>query len=366
MTCLVRFESAAAIAASLILSTGCSSSSAASASVSERAEQAPVQNVSTARVATKSVPTYLSLTGQLKSGRDTDLAANAAGRVTSTKVERGASVKAGTVIATLDVRAAMLAAAEAKAHAETAAASAANADTECERTRALVAAGALSKAELDRADVQCKTSLYAVSAAKARSSLAAQNVGDGVIRAPFDGVITERYVDVGEYVRHDTRVVTLVDPSVLRLEITVPETNISAVRAGANVTFSVAGYPEKSFSGELEFVGAAVRSSTRDVVVEATIAQGEGTELLRPGMFAAVRLVAGDATLPVVPKTAITTRDGKPSAFVVVNGRLEQRIVQIGDVIEDQIVVLRGLAEGESLVVAPNDSLRNGTKVSGG
>jgi RND family efflux transporter MFP subunit len=342
-------------------SAACSTSAAAPAEADAGAAQV---SVVTATVKARPVPQYLPLTGHLKSGRETDLAANAAGRVTATNVERGARVKAGDVIATLDVRAAALSASEARAQADTASAVAASSGLECERVRTLVASGALGKAELERVDAQCKTSQLAVSAAQARSLLAAQNVGDGVIRAPFGGVVTERYIDVGEYVRNDSKVVTLVDLAALRLQITVPETNIAAVRAGARVTFSVAGYPGKSFGGALKFVGASVRDSTRDVVAEATVDDADAN-LLRPGMFAAVRLEAGERATPVVPKTALTSRDGKTTAFVVVKGRVEQRIVQTTEVLGEETAVVRGVVEGEQVVVVPSESLRNGQRVSG-
>jgi len=342
---------------------GCSTSSAASsAGASHDAGPAPVA-VASAVVASRAVPRYLPLTGQLKSGRETDLAANANGRVTLTSVERGAQVKAGDVLATLDVRAAALSAAEAKANAETAASSAASAHTECERTRALVASGALGKAELDRMDAQCRTSALQVNAAQARAQLAAQNVGDGVIRAPFAGVVTERYVDVGEFVRSDSKVVTLVDLSALRLEVTVPETSIAAARPGAKLTFTVAGYPDKTFTATMKYVGASVRQATRDVVAEATL--DDADVMLRPGMFASARLAVGEERLPVVPKAAITRRDAKAAAFVVVDGRLEQRLVQPGDALGDDIAIVRGLHEGEHLVVPASDALQNGQRVAG-
>lgn len=321
--------------------------------------------VVTSVVKARPVAQYLPLTGHLKSGRETDLAANANGRVTQTFAERGVKVKAGEVLAMLDVRAAALSASEAKANADTAAANAANAKLECDRVDALLASGAIGKAEHDRVSTQCRTSSSAAHAAEARSLLAAQNVGDGAIRAPFAGVVSERYVDVGEYVRSDSKVVTLVDLSALRLQVTVPETNIAMLRPGAKVSFSVAGYPDKAFGATLRFIGAAVRDSTRDVVVEATVDEA-GAEVLRPGMFASVRLETGERPTPVVPKTAIATRDGRTTAYVVVDGRVEQRIVQTTEALGDDVAVIRGIAEGEHLVVSPNDALKNGQRVSNG
>jgi membrane fusion protein, multidrug efflux system len=351
----------------VVLALAAGSAACSTSSASPVPADAGLASVSVTTTSAKSHPVsqYLLLTGQLKSGRETDLAANAAGRVTTTRVERGARVKAGDILATLDVRAASLSAMEAKANADRAATSAASAKLECDRVRALVASGALGKAELERADAQCLASDQAVSAAHARSLLAGQNVGDGVIRAPFDGVIAERYVDVGEFVRQDSKVVTLVDLAALRLHLTVPETHIAAVRPGAKVTFSVAGYPGRTFGGALKFVGASVRDTTRDIVAEASIDE-TGAEVLRPGMFASVRLEAGDQPTPVVPKTAITTRDGRSTAFVVVNGRIEQRVVQTSEGLGDEIAVVRGVAEGEHVVVAPTEALRNGQRVNGG
>jgi len=345
----------------VVASAACSNSSASTAPADAGA---PPVSVTTVPVKSRPVSQYLLLTGQLKSGRETDLAANASGRVTATRVERGAQVKAGDVLATLDIRAAALSASEAKAHAANAATNAASAKLECERVRSLVASGSLGQAELDRVEAQCKASEHAVSAAQARSQLAAQNVGDGVIRAPFAGVVAERFIDVGEFVRHDTKVVTLVDLSALRLEVTIPETHIQAARAGAKVTFAVAGYPGKEFGATLKFVGASVRNTTRDVVAEATVDDADGA-VLRPGMFASVRLEAGEQPTPVIPKTALTTRDGRSAAFVVVDGRVEQRVIQTTEKLGEDVAVIRGVAEGEKVVVTPPETLRNGQHVSG-
>ncbi|MGE5788565.1 MAG: efflux RND transporter periplasmic adaptor subunit, partial [Myxococcales bacterium] len=166
----------------------------ANAQPSPSVAEAAAVHVQTQPVATRSVPVWLTLTGQLKGSRDTDLAANANGRVTKTLVERGAIVEAGQPIAVIDTRSAALNLAEARASAESAAAAAENASSTCERYRTLAEQGAISQFEYDRVSVQCRTSELSVSAAKARAALAGQIVGDGVIRAPFAGSIAERFV----------------------------------------------------------------------------------------------------------------------------------------------------------------------------
>lgn len=361
--CVKPTSSPIFIAASAALFVaGCTSSSTAPGGESGTAStSAAGVSVETAPVTLRLVPRYLSITGQLKSAREADLAASADGRVTAVFVERGSSVKAGEVLAQLDVRSAALSAVEARAQADGAVIASENARTECERARSLLASGALSRAEFDRANGQCRTSVSAVAAAEARARLAAQNVGDGAIRAPFAGVVAERYLDVGEYVRRDSRVVTLVDLSAMRLELTIPEANIAYAQPGAKVVFSVAGYPDRTFTASLAFVGASVRSTTRDLVADATVDINDAA--LRPGMFASGRLVAGEEKFPVVPKTAVVTRDGKPTAFVSVGGRIEQRLVQIGEPSGGDLVVTRGVADGENVVIAPSSELRNGDRV---
>jgi membrane fusion protein (multidrug efflux system) len=317
-------------------------------------------HVDTAVAARRDVPSFLPLTGQIKSARETDLAANVAGRVVGTRMERGTAVKAGDVLAAIDVRAATLGAEEARANAATASSQADAANTECARGRALGATGAISPAEVDRLEAQCRTTQLEVTAARARSTLAVQNVGDGSVRAPFDGFVTDRYVDVGEYVRPDTRVATLVDLSSLRLELPVPETSIAVAKAGGSLSFRVPGYPGRDFHGRVRFVSAAVRRETRDVMVEATL--DDGADLL-PGMFAEVRLQTGTTSLPAIPARALTTRGGLPTVFALVEDHVEERLVQTAGDAGDPVAIARGVQTGERVVLDPAPDLKNGAPV---
>lgn len=319
----------------------------------------------TASVSTQEVPEWLLLTGQLKGSRETDLAANARGRVATTQVERGQFVKAGQVLVTLDVRSAALTAATAVADAQSAVASAESAKRECDRARSLVAAGALSSQQAERLETQCRTAELQVSSARDRARLAAQNVGDAVIRAPFAGFVAERYVEVGEYLQPDARVVTLVDLSSMRLELSIPEAEIAAATPGKRVRFSVAAYPERKFGAKLEFISSAVRQNTRDVLAEAVVDSADvAAGILRAGMFASVQLQLGTARVPVVPPSALVERDGRTTAFIVRDGRVEQRIVQSGEALPSgERSILRGVAQGEALVLTPDAALKNGQTV---
>jgi RND family efflux transporter MFP subunit len=324
------------------------------------AQMAPV-SVTTTDVALVEVPTVLHLTGTLRGDRETDLAANAAGRVTATRVERGAQVTSGQVLAQLDVRAAALSAREATAQAESMRAQEAQAKVDCQRYEALKDKGAISAAEYERIAIQCRTMPLSVEAASARASLAAQNVGDGAVRAPFAGVVTERYVEVGQYVRQDSRVVTIVSLDPLRLELAVPEAEVAQVKEGAEVTFRVAAYPDKKFKGSVRFVSGALRAQTRDLVVEALVPNPD--KLLKPGMFADVELATGSRKLPGVPKASVLERDGKPHAFFVVDDRLEERVLSPGPESGIVLSVTKGATVGDKIVTTDPAKLVNGARV---
>jgi RND family efflux transporter MFP subunit len=276
-------------------------------------------------------------------------------------VERGASVAPGQVIAKLDVRAAALSAVDARAQADSARAQEAQARAECARYEQLKAKGAISDLEYDQKMAQCRTLPLSVEAASARARLAAQNVGDGIIRAPFAGVVTERQIEVGQYVRQDTRVATLVSLDPLRLELAVPESEVSKVKLDAEVRFTVAAFPNQQYRGKIRFVSGALRSTTRDLVVEALVQNPDKT--LLPGMFADVELTTGTRKLPSVPQNAMLQRDGQAHAFVVVDGRLEERLLSLGPATGDRVSVLKGVVLGDQVALPPLDKLSNGQRL---
>lgn len=324
-------------------------------------KEEPALAVTTEAATALDVPISLRLTGTLRGDRETDLAANVSGRVIATSVERGEQVKPSQVLAKVDTRAAALSAADARAQVESIRAQADQASAECERYEQLKARGAISDLEYQQKITQCRTLPLNVQAASARAALAAQNVGDGVIRAPFAGVVSERYVEVGQYVRQDTRVVTIVSMDPLRLELTVPEAQVASVKPGAKLGFTVAAYPGRRFEGEVRFVSGALRASTRDLVAEALVPNAE--RLLLPGMFADVELVTGAQSLPSVPKRAVVEEDEQSRVFVVVAGRLEERVVALGPGVGDRVSVRRGVKAGEQVVVSDLKGLSNGRKV---
>ncbi len=346
----------ALLVASLPLATACKS---ASATVSEAPKQAPVA-VTTETVSPIDTPRSLRLTGTLRGARETDLAANVAGRVLTLGVERGQTVDKNALIAQVDVRSAALQLAEAKVAVRTSKLQETINQADCARYEQLKDGGVVAELEYDQVTAKCKTAPLNSEAAEARQSIAAKNVGDGAIRAPFAGVVTERFVEVGEYVQASSRVVAIAEVSELKLEFSLPEQNFPNVKLGADVSFLVSAYPSEHFAGKVAHVSGAVRE-TRDVLVEARVQNPE--RKLLPGMFAEVELAIGSEPLPSVPKSATFESNGKLNVLVVKDGLLEQRVLQAAPAVGDRIPVRRGVETGDKVVKSYVPALKNGQPV---
>jgi membrane fusion protein (multidrug efflux system) len=314
-----------------------------------------------ATVTERVVPKTVTLTGVLAGDQRTELAANASGRVLRTFVERGDHVKAGAILAQLDSRNAALTQTQANAAAASIAEQLAAVRADCARVEPLLASGSISKAEYDRTTSQCRSQTATEEAARARAAEAAQTLSDTSIRAPFAGVVAERFANVGDYVRQDSRIVTLVVDDPLRLLLTVPERAFGAVKEGSKVTFETVALPGKSFTGTVKFLGREVRATTRDVVSEAVVDNKE--RLLVPGMFVTARLPIGEMTLPVVPRTALVPTEPTQSLLVIEKGRIVQRVVQVGATVDDVVAIVEGIKKDERIVLHPNADTVDGALV---
>jgi membrane fusion protein (multidrug efflux system) len=344
----------------MLAGAGCSRSGAAPVASAD-AEAAPIAVKLIAAQTVKS-PRVVTLSGSLIGAEEADVAAGAAGKVVATFVERGSLVKKGALLARLDSRAVTAQAAQAAADAESAKAQAAQAQLDCGRVERLNEKGAISKADYDKARTQCQTTKWSVESADARKTLTAEALRDTEIRAPFAGEIVERAVTAGEYVRAESRVATLVNTDSLRVEITVPESDVALVKQGMQVDFRTAGDSGgKVFHGKIRYVGPAVRKQSRDAVVEAVFKNDDHD--LRPGMFVTARLAVGEQDLPAVPTAAVRADGNLHHVFVDVSGRLEDRLVQTREPLDGQTPIVNGLKAGEQVVAELTPDVRDGARV---
>jgi membrane fusion protein (multidrug efflux system) len=307
------------------------------------------------------MPRSLPLYGALEADRRAEVAANVSGRIAKTFAERGAEVRAGEALVQVDMLGANLSVQEAQANLDSAEAQDELAAQQCRRNKQLFDKGAISTDEWDRISSQCKAMAQSKTAARARLGLATKIISDSRVPAPFAGTVSERYVNVGEYVQPATAVVSLVALDPLRLHLTVAESDIGQVAVGQVVHFGVMAFPGELFEGTVKYIDPAVRSTTRDLRVDAVVPNAN--RRLSPGMSATVSLQLPEAESLAVPESAVVDRGAGARVFVVRDGRLEERPVQLGPKKDGAVGVLDGLKVGERVVAAVNDTIKDGIAV---
>jgi membrane fusion protein (multidrug efflux system) len=266
------------------------------------------------------------------------------------------------VLAVLDKRSASIVSKEAEANVALARSNAELARTNCDRAGELLRSGALGQAEYDRTMSQCDTSRSSLTAAEARREQALKSLGDAVIRAPFSGIVSERTIDVGEYVQPQTQVATLLAIDPLRLRISVPERSVALVGQGMDIQLQVSAYPDEWFAGKIRYVGAALREQTRDLLVEATVPNPQ--QKLRPGMFAVVHVILPKAPATVVPEASVRMDGQLARVFVADQGHLQERIVELGTRDAHVVEIRRGVSSGESVVSPFSVEAKDGAQVA--
>ncbi|MBZ9556654.1 MULTISPECIES: efflux RND transporter periplasmic adaptor subunit [unclassified Modicisalibacter] len=203
----------------------------------------------------------------------------------------------------------------------------------------------------------------------ARADVAQQQaqLNKKTIRAPFDGVVGLRQVDIGEYIAVGTPIVDLnmLDP--IYVDYSIPEKQLDRVQAGREVEVHVAAFPDRAFTGKIEAVAPAVNESSRTLAVRATLDNPENR--LRPGMFADVRTLAPDTQrVLTLPRTALAFNTYGDYVFRVVENDQGQTVAQrtqvtAGRVRGDQVEIVKGLEVGARVVAAGQLRLRDGQAI---
>lgn len=172
------------------------------------------------------------------------------------------------------------------------------------------------------------------------------------VRAPFSGRIVEKHATLGELVTPEDNLFTLADLSRVWIWIDVYERDLAAVHLDDDVEVHVSPYPDRTFQGKVTYVAPRVAEETRTVRARIDVPNPEG--LLRPGMFARVRLIdphAETTPVPVAPAAAVTSHGGDDVIFVALGeGRFARRAVEVGRRTGDWVEILSGAEPGDRVV----------------
>jgi membrane fusion protein, multidrug efflux system len=332
-----------AMALLALLAFGCAPDSSGPAN---RPNQGAIE-VITAVPVVKPLGVEIEAVGTARANESADVTSKVSNQITAIRFEEGSYVKAGAILVELDSD-------EAQASLSEAEANLAESERQLVRTRDLAAQQALSKSELDQIETTVKANRARVEGARAR-------LADTVIRAGFSGRTGFRRVSVGSVVNAGTVITTLDDASLIKLDFTVPDTFLFALRPGLPIKASTSGLRGHTFDGKITNLDSRVDPVTRSMFVRAEIPNRDGA--LKPGMFMTVSL-QGDATPAiVVPEAAIVPEQGQTYIFVVEGDIALRREVTTGRRKLGEVEVTSGLKGTERIVIEGTQNLRDQAKV---
>lgn len=318
--------------------------------------------VEVAAITTATITEIAEAVGTLRAFESVQLTAKTAGIVDKILFEEGQNVSAGQELVQLDAAERQADLEAARAAINTARAQKSETQQKYERALALRRAGAGTEALVADLQLQLRTVETTVVAAEARERAAAARLDDNVIRAPFAGRVGLRSISVGALLDSRVVVTTLDDVSRMRLDFSVPETYIARIAIGAGIDAQTLAYPDRRFPGKVAVIDTRIDPVTRSAKLTAIIENPD--RLLKPGMFMNVSLkVAVREGAIVAPEEAIVAEGPRQIAFVVKDGKVERRVVQIGQRQEGKVEVTEGLKAGDIIVVRGVQRVRNGLPV---
>ncbi len=354
--------------------------------------QQALPRVEVIEVARSSRESELQLPGNIQAITEAPLLARADGYIARRMVDIGDRVRAGQPVAEIDVpeleeqvRQSKAGVLQAHAALDQAMANLQQGKSEMELARVtarrwtnLVARGAVSRQENDQYQAQYQSKAANVQALEKaivvqRNSVAAAEANVArlekmlnyrVVRAPFDGVITLRNVDVGTLVNAgSTLLFRIAQTAMLRTYVNVPQTHANSVRPGQKAVLTVSNLPGRHFTGSVARSASALDPANRTLLVEIRVPNPDGA--LLPGMYAEVDLSSARAAAPLlVPSDALIVRaDGTQVALVNPDHTVHLQKIEVGRDYGDRLEVLDGLREGDTIIPNPGDVAREGVKI---
>ncbi len=347
----------------VIVVNACSKSDKVSAAETAKLETMVVGPENITVASNGSIMTGPSISGTLEPDREAVLRAQVSGSVLQTYADQGQAVNAGTVLARIDASGIQDAYTSARAGLVSARNAADVAAKDLARNEKLLAAGAIAERDIDQSRRASIAAQAALEDANSRLATAEKAYRSTTVTAPFTGVVSERPVSAGDVVQPGTALFTVVDPSSMRLEASVPAEQLASIRIGVPVNFTVSGYPGRQFVGRITRINPTADPTTRQVRIYVSI-PNEGRALVG-GLFANGRMSTATKMGLVVPQSAVDVRGSIPSVMRVRQGKAEKVQVQIGltDKTSETIEVLSGVQAGDTLLLGAAQGITPGTLV---
>jgi len=294
-----------------------------------------------------SISSWILTTATLEPESQVTLVSETNGIVAKLYVEEGNSVKEGQIICQLEDRGKQVALQKATISYQ-------NAKMELDRRQKSYDQKIISQSEYDKAK-------YDMEVAESGKKTAEVDIDRMTIRAPFSGVITERFIEKGQTIQAQAQLFTLVDTNPLKAKIYLPEREIFGIEDNQTVELSLNAEKDVHFKGNVKQINPAVDPKTGTVKV--TVEVTEAPKSVRPGSFVDVKLVTQRHENSIlIPKKALIEEAGERYVFLITKGIASRKSVQIGFMDDMNAEILKGVSTGDSVVIAGQGSLRDGIK----
>src|ERR1700716_3417556 len=318
----------------------------------------PPSSVSIAEAKSEVIPNLLTAVGGLAAVHQVDVTSDVSGRITDIMFAPGATVKAGSPLVQLFDAPDQADLANFKAQATVA-------QLSLDRAKQLASRQFGPQATVDSAQA-------AYDQAQAGIAKTEAIISQKLVRAPFDGELGVRHVEVGQFLTAGTQIVTLTDLSTLYANLTVTEKDSAALKVGQTVRILVDAYPGRTFEGKITAIEPQIASDTRNIRVQATLENPDHT--LKPGMFATTTVVLPDKPAVVtVPETAVDYTLYGDSVFLITEKKADdgttsltavRSFVKTGNRIGGRVVITNGLKPSDRVVAVGQLKLQSGAAVA--
>jgi len=286
--------------------------------------------------------------GNFEAVREITLSSEIAGRITQLLVKEGSFVHAGQVIAKIDNEVA-------NAQLQSSRSALNQAKVDLERFEKAFESGGVTKKQLDDIRLQ-----YAN--AEASYTAVRRSLENTFVKAPIQGTINAKYVEVGSYLSAGTKMFDIVDITRLKLVVSVPELQVVQLTVGQPVKITTNVYPEVTYTGKISFI-AAKGDNSLNYPVEIEVANMEGKSL-KAGMYGTAAFdFAAQHPMMLIPRSAFYNGVNSSSVFVFDQGVAKLKKVVTGRMFGDKVEVRDGLKEGETVIVSGQVNLVDGTEV---
>ncbi|MDP1902342.1 MAG: efflux RND transporter periplasmic adaptor subunit [Rubrivivax sp.] len=303
------------------------------------------------------------ITGSVQPERRADLRAEVAAVVMQVLKQNGEAVRAGELLMRLDDTAIRESLGSAEEAVRASSQAFEQTERQVQRLRTLQAQGMTSAQALEDAELRRNNAQSDLVAARSRAVSARQQMARTSVRAPFDGVVSERKASVGDTVQVGRELVKVIDPRSMRFEGLVSADRMLELKVGQGVSFRINGYTQGDFAGKVRRIDAAANATTRQVEVVVAFADPAAAPQVA-GLFAEGRVETGGIQALTLPGSAVV-RAGEQASVWRLNGQALAKVaVKLGerDARSGEWPVLGGVAAGERILRSPGSTLVDGQK----